>query len=61
MVPVTDPYIRWLLKAQDVYAGLLREEVERVREGLVREGAIATEALESIAKAQEAARAAEPK
>ena len=61
MVPVTDPYIRWLLKAQDVYAGLLREEVERVREGLVREGAIATEALENIAKAQEAARAAEPK
>jgi hypothetical protein len=61
MVPVTDPYIRWLLKAQDVYMGLLREEAERVREGMVREGTIATDTLESIARAQEAARAAEPK
>lgn len=61
MVPLTDPYIRWLIKAQDVYAGLLREEAERIRDGLVREGMIATETLEAIARAQEAARNSEPK
>lgn len=61
MVPVTDPYIRWLIKAQDVYAGLLREEAERIRDGLVRDGLIATETLENISRAQEAARSAEPK
>jgi hypothetical protein len=61
MVPVTDPYIRWLTKALDVYSGLLREEAERVRDGIVREGMIATQTLETISRAQEAARAAEPK
>lgn len=59
MVPLTDPYIRWLTKAQDVYLGLLREEAERVREGLVREGTIAAATLENISRAQEAARSSE--
>jgi hypothetical protein len=61
MVPLSDPYIRWLLKAQDVYTGLLREEAEKIKDGLMREGEIASKTLENIARSQEAARSAEQK
>ena len=50
----TDPYIRWLNKAIDTYGVLLREEAQRIREGLLQEGAIASEALEAISRAQNA-------
>lgn len=52
-VQITDPYIRWLQRAQDAYTGLLREEAQRIRNGLVREGSIAGETLEVITKLQQ--------
>ena len=60
MLTPTDPYIRWLNKAIDTYGTLLREEALRVREGLMQEGAIATEALDAISRAQNAQNSSPP-
>jgi hypothetical protein len=60
LVSSTD-HIRLLTKAQGVYSVLLRGDAERIRDGLIREGMIATETLENIARAQEVARSAELK
>jgi hypothetical protein len=54
-VPITDPYIRWLQRALEAYTGLLREEAQRIRNGLIREGTIATETLEVLTKLQQQA------
>jgi hypothetical protein len=52
MLPITDPYIRWLNKALEAYSNLLRDEAVRIREGLLKEGAVATDTLEAIGRAQ---------
>ena len=52
VLPASDPYVRWLNKTLEACTGLLREEAVRVQNGLVREGTVAFDALESIARAQ---------
>ena len=50
----TDPRVISLTKTVEVYTKLLREEAARVQNGIVREGQVATDALQAIAKAQNA-------
>lgn len=49
-----DPRVRNLKKTHVAYYALLADEAEKVQRGLVREGIIATEALEAIGRAQQA-------
>ena len=52
MLPASDPYVRWLNKSLEAYMGLLREEAARVQSGLVKEGTVAFDTLETISRAQ---------
>ena len=47
-----DPRLVALRKSSDLYTGLLHEEAAKVQDGMIREGQIATDALQAIAKAQ---------
>lgn len=51
-VPSTDPRVLALNKAHDAYMTLLREEAQRVQNGILREGLVATDTLTAIARAQ---------
>ncbi len=49
---VADARVAVVIKKIDAYSGLLREEANRVKNGITREGQIATDSLQAIAKAQ---------
>jgi hypothetical protein len=61
ILPASDPYVRWLNKTLEAYTGLLREEAVRVQNGLVKEGVLAFDTLEGIARAQNQAPNQAPK
>jgi len=48
-----DARVKTLKKTYAVYSGLLADEAQRIQRGLVREGQIAVETLESIGRAQQ--------
>ena len=48
----TDPRAVTLNRTHEAYTALLREEAQRVQNGIVREGQIATDTLTTIARAQ---------
>ncbi len=50
--PDTDPRVAALRKQSDVLVSLLREEAQKVQNGVVREGQIAADTLQTIARAQ---------
>lgn len=52
VLPASDPYVRWLNKTLDAYTVLLREEVSRVQNGLIKEGVVAFDTLDAISRAQ---------
>lgn len=54
--PADDPRVKLLNKTYDAYFILLRDEAQKIQSGLVREGQIASEALEAIARDQAATR-----
>jgi hypothetical protein len=47
-----NPRVITLGKTQDAYAALLREEAQRVQNGIIREGQVATDTLVAISRAQ---------
>jgi len=49
---VTDPRVVTLNRTSEAYTSLLREEAQRVQNGIIREGQIATDTLIVIARAQ---------
>jgi hypothetical protein len=51
-VQLTDPRVLNINKTHDAYSTLLREEAQRVQNGILREGEVATAALTAIARAQ---------
>jgi hypothetical protein len=51
-VPERDPRIVKLKKTHEELTEVLRAEVEKIQNGLAREGQIATETMEAIARAQ---------
>ena len=51
-VQVTDPRVVTLNKTRDAYTALLRDEAQKVQNGLLLEGQVATDALNAIARAQ---------
>ena len=51
-VPQSDPRVVALRKKREEYERLLFEEVKKIQQGIVREGAIADETLRAIARAQ---------
>ncbi len=52
----TEPHVEALKKKIEMYTGLLREEAQKVQNGMVREGQIAADTLQVIARAQQAPR-----
>ena len=52
----TDQHVQSIKKYLDAYSRLLQDEVLKVQNGIIREGQIATDALQNIARAQQAAR-----
>ena len=51
-VLTTDPRVVTLTKTREAYTALLREEAQRVQNGIIREGQVATDTLAAIARAQ---------
>jgi hypothetical protein len=51
-VPNTDSRVVTLNKTFDAYSALLREEAQKIQNGIVREGLIASDTLDTIARAQ---------
>ena len=51
-VQPNDPRVTLLKKTQEAYASLLREEAGHVQAGIVREGVVATDTMNTIARAQ---------
>ena len=49
----TEPHVTELRKRIDLYTSLLREEAQKVRNGMINEGQIAVDTLQSIARAQQ--------
>lgn len=52
----TEPRVAELKKRIDLYTALLREEAQKVRNGMINEGQIAADTLQAIARAQQDAR-----
>ena len=48
----TDPRVVTLNRTHDAYTALLREEAQKVQNGIIREGQIATDTLTTIARSQ---------
>ena len=48
-----DPRVKTLRKTYAVYSGLLADEAQRIQRGVVREGQIAVDTLDAIARAQQ--------
>ena len=51
-VLLTDPRVLTINKTHEAYISLLREEAQKVQNGIVREGQVASDTLTSIARAQ---------
>ena len=51
-VSAADPRVLTLNKTYDAYYAVLREEAQKIQSGLLREGQIATDTLEAMARAQ---------
>jgi len=48
----TDPRVVTLKKTHEAYTALLRAEAQRIQSGIIREGQVATDTLQAIARAQ---------
>jgi hypothetical protein len=48
-----DPRVKTLRKTYTAYSGLLADEAQKIQRGLVREGQIAVDTLDAIARAQQ--------
>lgn len=51
-VPDTDPRVMKLRRTGEVYTRLLNDEAQRVQDGLIREGQVASDTMQAISRAQ---------